>query len=140
MLHGHHGGASLHSAQKEARGAVESGAVGGAGQRTDKTGAKAVLLVVVLIIVLGFSRCSNLFRLNIQKLTVGQKTAAKTGLKRWFQARKLVAGAGFVPRHAGSIAHFPCFSRQFAHTRSLPGRALALQFGVRFGVRWRRRL
>src|SRR5271157_4892500 len=45
----------------------------------------------------------------------GAENPLKIGLKRMFQAHKLVAGAGFVPRQAGNLALFPHFSRQFAH-------------------------
>jgi hypothetical protein len=55
----------------------------------------------------------------------------KTALKRVSQGRKLVAGAGFVPRHARIVARFARFPRLFAHTPSLPDLTLSPQFGVR---------
>jgi hypothetical protein len=66
------------------------------------------------------------------------KKSIKKALKRCFQGRKLVAGAGFVPRHAEILSHLSHFSSLFVYTPSLRGNTHALQFGVRFGVRWRR--
>jgi hypothetical protein len=51
------------------------------------------------------------------------------------QGLKLVAGAGFVPRHGGNLIRSSHFSTLIVRTPSLPKRTALLQFGVRFGVR-----
>jgi hypothetical protein len=43
----------------------------------------------------------------------------KKALKRGFQGRKLVAGAGFVPQHAEILSPFSHFSSLFGYTPSL---------------------
>ena len=76
-------------------------------------------------------------QIEAERLTKCAKSQKKA-LKRVFQGRKLVAGAGFVPRHAEILSHLSHFSSLFVYTPSLRGNTHALQFGVRFGVRWRR--